>query len=182
MRSLSLLLIALFVGVPLRAQSGVVDVPLNGERQVTTSTAVTGLAAAFGSPSDPKVVFRLGPLTPGRRYEVTLTYDAGTEIGYAHSWVDGSPFGPDWGIFVGVGSETGSRPLPGKQEKFLFTVDPSSTSSFLFLVIRSTNRPFPLKVSLSAPTGVTNQSQDRWGYGYVTDFDSNRAAPFRLTR
>jgi hypothetical protein len=165
-----------------RAERPWIELPMNAERRTTTSASVTGLAPAYGAPSDPKAVFRLGPLTPGRRYEVTLTYDAGSDIGFAHAWVDGNPFGTDSQSFVGIGSGTGSRPLPDKQEKFLFTVDPASTSRFLFLVIRSTGKPFPLKVSLSAPTGVTRQSQDRWGYSHVTEFDTDRMAPFRLVR
>jgi hypothetical protein len=32
------------------------------------------------------------------------------------------------------------------------------------------------------PAGLTRDSQDRWGYYYVTDFDFDRTSPFLLTR
>ena len=164
----------------LGAQS-LVDLSVNGEKTVTTAP-MAGLPTALGTPSDPKVLFRLAPLQPGRRYEVTFTYDAGTDIGYSHAWIDGSPYGKDWHSFVGIGSGTGRQALMGKQEKFLFTVDSASTSRELYLALRS-GAPFTVKVGLTERlSGVTNQSKDRWGFYYVTDLDADRSAPFKLTR
>lgn len=168
------------LSMALGAQS-LVDLPVNGEKSVTTAP-MGGLPTALGAPSDPKVLFRLAPLQPGKRYEVTFTYDAGTDIGYSHAWIDGSPLGKDWLSFVGIGSGTGRQALAGKQEKFLFTVDPASTSRELYLALRS-SAPFTVRVGLTDHlSGVTNQSKDRWGFYYVTDLDADRSAPFKLTR
>ena len=159
-----------------------VEVPLNGSASARTAVLAAPVANAFGAAADPKTVFRLGPLAPGRRYEVIFTYDAGGDVGFAHSWVDGSPFGRDWHSFVGIGTGTGTRPMPGKEARFLFTVAPGSTSRHLFIVLR-TSQPFPVKVALTDRlSGLTPQSQDRWGYYYVTDFDADRTAPFLLKR
>ena len=160
-----------------------VDVPVNTEKAFSTVQGVTGLATAFGSPEEYYAVLRIAPLTPGVRYEATLTYDAGTDIGYSYSVVDGSPFGQDWASFVGIGTGTGTRELPGKQEKVLFTVDPQSTSNTLYLVLR-TNKPFNCRYGVSDRlTGVNPNSQDRWGYYYVSDYDADdRVPPILLKR
>ena len=164
------------------AHAQVVDVPLGGVRQVTTG-ALPNLPGTFGSANDPKALFRLGPLVPGKRYMVTLTYNEGTNIGFAHSWVDGNPLGKNWSSMTGIGSGTGSRMTQGKEDKFLFTVHPASTSNRLFLVLRSTGRPLEMKVSLGeAPAGLSRESKDARGYYNVTDFDFDRTAPFKLTR
>ncbi len=158
-----------------------VDVAVNSSKQASTVTAF-GLPSFFGASSDCHAVFRFAPLAAGKRYEVTLTYDAGTDIGYAHSWVDGDPMGQDYASFVGVGTGTGTRELKGKEDKFLFTVDPKSTSNVLYLVLRS-NKPWKLGVTLTdRSSGITRNSQDRWGYYYVTDFDFDRTSPFLLKR
>ena len=66
--------------------------------------------------------------------------------------------------------------------KFLFSADGASSSNVMYLVIRSTV-PWNLAVSLTDRlSGVTRNSQDRWGYYYVDDFDVSRASPFLLTR
>lgn len=158
-----------------------VDVAVNSSKQATTDTAF-GLPQFFGAASDYHAVFKLAPLAPGKRYEVTLTYDAGTDIGYGHSWVDGDPMGRDFASFVGIGTGTGTRELKGKEEKYLFSVDAKSTSNALYLVVRS-NKPWKLAVGLSdRPSNLTRNSQDRWGYYYVTDFDADKNAPFLLKR
>ena len=104
-----------------------VEVPMNGTRQADTVTGF-GLPSFFGSAAEYYAVFKLGPFAPGRRYEATLTFDAGTDIGYATAWVDGDPAGKDFASFVGIGTGTGTREMKGKEEKFLFTVDAKSTS------------------------------------------------------
>ncbi len=158
-----------------------IDVPVNSSGQATTVTGF-GLPQFFGAAGDYYAVFRFAPLVPGRRYEVTLAYDAGTDIGYGHSWVDGDPMGKDYVSFVGVGTGTGTREMKGKEEKYLFSVDAKSTSNALYLVVRS-NKPWKLAVSLSdRPSNLTRNSQDRWGYTYVTDFDADKNAPFLLKR
>jgi hypothetical protein len=97
-----------------------------------------------------------------------------TEIGYATAWVDGDPAGKDFASFVGNGT--------GPREKFLFTVDPKSTAAFLYLVVRS-NKPWRLGVGVSdRASSLTRDSQDTWGYYYVTDFDFDRTSPFLFTR
>ncbi len=158
------------------------DVPVNGSATATTTPDQPNLATAFGSASDPRMVYRLGPLAPGTRYSVGLVYDGGSDVGFAHSWVDGNPFGRDWHSFVGIGSGTGSRPMVGKTDVFQFTVAPGSTSRYVFLVMR-TGKPMPVKVNLQTGNlGLTTESKDRWGYFYVTDFDKDRTAPFLLKR
>ena len=165
-----------------QAQTGIVDLPPGGSAAVQTSVLSAPVATAFGAPSDPKAVFRLGPLAPGRRYPFTFTYDAGGDVGFSHAWVDGSPFGRDWHSFMGIGTGTGTRPMPGKEAKYLFSVDAGSTSRHLFIVLR-TSQPFPVKVALTdRPSGLTPQSQDRWGYHFVSDFDADRTSPFLLKR
>ena len=159
-----------------------VDVPVNSSKQTMTVTN-SGLPQSFGAASDYHAVFRFEPLAPGRRYVVTLAYDAGTDIGFGHSWVDGDPMGKDYASFVGIGSGTGTREIKGKEDKFLFTVDAKSTSSVLYLVVRSSGKPWKLAASLSeGVSGLSRNSQDKWGYYYVTDFDFDRTSPFLLTR
>jgi len=164
------------------AQSGFVDVPVNTEKTVTTARGLTGLPSGLGSAEDYMVILRIAPLRPGMKYEATLTYDAGSDIGYSHAWVDGSPFEKDWASFVGIGTGTGSRELRDKQEKFLFSINPQSTSSTLYLALRS-NKPFTFRFGVSDRlSGATPNSQDRWGYYFVQDFEANRASPFLLKR
>jgi len=163
------------------AAAGYVDVPVNGSRQADTATGA-GLPSFFGPSDYNHAVFRLGPFAAGKRYELTLTFDAGTDIGYGMSWVDGDPWGKDFASFVGIGTGTGTREMKGKESKFLFSVDAKSTASFLYLVV-SSNKPWKLTVGVSdRMTGKTRDSQDQWGYYYVTDFDVDRTSPFLLTR
>lgn len=159
----------------------VVDVPLNATRSVTTGGHPAGLPSFFGPGDYSCAIFRFTGLAPGQRYEATLSYESGTDIGYGHSWVDGNPFGRDYWSFTGIGTGTGSGPRREDHKKFLFTVDPQSSSRALYIVF-SSNRPMPLKVALQRPSGVTKDTQDRYGYYYVTDFDADRTAPFLLTR
>jgi hypothetical protein len=159
----------------------VVDVPLNATRSVTTGGHPAGLPSFFGPSDYSYAIFRFTGLTPGQRYQATLSYESGTDIGYGHSWVDGNPFGREYWSFTGIGTGTGSGPRRESQQTFLFTVDPTSSCGDLYLVLKS-NRPMALKVSLQPPSGVGKDSQDRYGYYYVTDFDADRTAPFLLKR
>ena len=150
-----------------------VEVPMNGSRQAET-VAGYGLPSYFGPADYHYAVFRLGPLSPGRRYEATLTFDAGTNIGYGTSWVDGDPSGKEYASFVGTGTGTGTREMISKEAKYLFTVDAKSTAPFLYLVV-SSNRPWKLGVSVTDRlSGANPSTQDKWGYYYVTDFDADR--------
>ena len=124
-----------------------VEVPMNGTRQADT-VAGFGLPSFFGPASDYYAVFKLGPFAPGKRFETTLTYDAGTDIGYAMAWVDGDPSGKDFASFVGIGTGTGTREMKGKESKFLFTVDAKSTAAFLYLVLRS-SKPWDITMALA---------------------------------
>ena len=181
-RYLSLLcMLFLFVSVvSVRAADPLIDLPLGSERAVTTAK-VAGLPSMFGGNDYFYSVFRLGKLVAGQRYEATLTYTSGTDIGYGHTWVDGNPFGKDFIHFVGIGSGTGTGPKREAQQKFLFTVHPQSASSVMYLVFR-THKPMPVKFALQRPSGVNNQSKDKHGYYYVTDFDADKNAPFLLKR
>ncbi|MDQ5984649.1 MAG: hypothetical protein CSYNP_00344 [Syntrophus sp. SKADARSKE-3] len=164
------------------AQDGIIDVPVNTGKTVTTALGLKGLPSGLGSADAYMAVLRISPLASGKKYEATLTYDAGTDIGYAHAWVDGNPFGKEWISFVGIGTGTGTREMRGKQDKFLFSIDPKSTSNTLYLVLR-TNKPFTFRFGVNDQlSGVTPNSQDRWGYYFVRDFDADRTAPFLLTR
>jgi hypothetical protein len=163
-------------------QGAWVDVPVNTEKAVTTARGLAGLPPSLGSAEDYRVVLRIAPLRPGMKYEATLTYNAGTDIGYSHAWVDGNPFEKDWASFVGIGTGTGTRELRDKQEKFLFSINPQSTSGTLYLALRS-NKPFTFRFGVSDRlSGATPNSQDRWGYYFVQDFDANRTSPFLLKR
>lgn len=158
------------------------DVQPGSVKSAMTQAGYSWMPGGFGGPNQLYALFRLGPLAAGQAYAVTLTYDAGTDIGYGHSWVDGDPAGKDYASLVGIGSGTGTRELKGKEDKFLFTVDPKSTSNLLYLLVR-TSQAWNLSVGLaSRPAGLTRDSQDRWGYYYVTDFDFDRTSPFLLTR
>jgi hypothetical protein len=153
-----------------------------GETRRADTARAAWMPSAFGSSTYHYIVFRLAPLAAGRRYEMTLTYDAGTDVSYALSWVDGDPAAADWRSFTGVGTSTGRQALPGKQEKYLFSVDAKSTSSAMYVVVRS-DVPWNLSLSLTdKPTGVTPASKDKWGFFYVNDFDADRTSPFLLTR
>lgn len=171
----------LAAGAPAFAQAGYVEVPLNRQVQVTTVQGVT-LPSSFGGPDSFYAVLRLGPLAAGTRYEFTLTFDAGTDMGWAVSWVDGDPGGNDWWSFVGTGTGTGTREMKGKEAKYLFSVDANSSAKELYLVIRS-HRQWDLSVALTDRlSGATPSTQDRWGYTYVDDFDASRTSPFLLQR
>ncbi len=179
---MALLFCVMGSGRAARAQSGVVDLAPGGSVSVQTAVLPTPVASAFGPQAHPKAVFRLGPLVPGRRYQLTFTYDAGGDVTFAHSWVDGDPFGRDWHSFVGIGTGTGTRPMLGKEAVFLFSVDRASTARTLQVVLR-TDVPFPVKARLTDPSpGLTPQTQDRWGYFFVSDFDADRTSPFLLKR
>lgn len=184
MRSLRILLLMLLT-VFFQAAGGwafePVDLSLGGARQVTTGTHPAGLPSFFGPSDHFYAIFRFSGLTPGQRYEATISFESGTDIGYGHSWVDGNPLGKDFWSFTGIGSGTGTGPRRESQQKYLFTVDPASSASVLYLVFRS-HKPMPVRVSLQRPSGVTRDSQDQWGYYYVTDFDADRTAPFLLKR
>jgi len=165
-----------------RAEGEFAALSLNSDKTITTAQGVKGLATALGSAEDYMAVFRVASLTPGRKYEATLTFDAGTDIGYGFSIIDGNPYTTDWFGFVGIGTGTGTRALPGKQEKYLFTIDPASTSKTLYVSLRS-NKPFTLKFGVSDQlSGATPNSQDQWGYYYVRDFDADKTSPFLLKR
>ncbi|MEI8225979.1 MAG: hypothetical protein WCG82_08625 [Bacteroidota bacterium] len=163
------------------AETGFVDVPVNSVKQTTTKTGL-GLPPSYGPPEHFYTVFRIFPLVPGKRYEATLTFDAGTDMGYAHNWQDGDPASRDSVSFVGIGTGSGSREMKNKEERFLFTVDPQSTANVLYVIMRS-HKPWNIRFSVTDRlSGVTRDSQDRWGYYYVTDFDFNKTSPFLLKR
>lgn len=163
------------------ARTGYVDTPVNSLQQVTTMTGV-GLPASYRGTGEYHAVFKIFPVVPGKRYEATLTYDAGTSIGYGISFVDGDPSQRESISFVGIGTGTGSRVMNGKEEKYLFSIHPQSTSNVLYVVVGS-HSPFNVRFSVTdSPTGVTKESKDRWGYLYVTDFHDRGTAPFLLTR
>jgi hypothetical protein len=170
--------------VPIRtaAQEACIDVPVNTGKTATTALGLQGLPSGLGSADTYMAVLRISPLSSGKKYEATLTYDGGTDIGYAHAWVDGNPLGKEWISFVGIGTGTGTREMRGKQDKFLFSIDPKSTSNALYLVLR-TSKPFTFRFGVNDRlSGVTPNSQDRWGYYFVRDFDADRTAPFLLKR
>ncbi len=174
-------LLFLCFGTPAAAERGFYDLPVNSSQDVTTVTGVK-LPSSFGPPEHYYAIFKIWPLVPGKRYEATLTFDAGTDIGYASSWIDGDPSGKDFASFVGIGTGTGTRVLKGKEEKFLFSVDPRSTSNVLRVLVRS-HKPWNVRFGITDnPSGVTPQSMDRWNYYYVRDFDADKTAPFLLQR
>ena len=184
MRSASVGLIGLLIACCLTTASwasGAVELPVGGVKAVSTGQRPAGLPNFFGPGDDSYTIFKLTGLAPGQRYEVTISFESGTDIGYGHAWVDGNPFDKDYWSFTGIGSGTGTGPKREGQQKFLFTVDPKSSCDLLYLVFRS-KRSMPLRVSLQRPSGVTRDSQDRYGYYYVTDFDLDRSAPFLLKR
>lgn len=163
------------------AALGPVAVAVGGEVNLLTVRGYA-LPNAFGGQERFHSVVRLGPLEPGRRYEFTLTYDAGDNIGYGVSWVDGNPLGSTYRNFVGTGTGTSTRNMPGYQEKSLFSIDAKSTSRYLYVVIGS-SVAWKCRIGLSGtPSGVTPESRNQWGYTYVSDFDASRYSPFLLER
>jgi hypothetical protein len=174
-------LVALCLGSPATAKTGFHDLQVNSALDITTVTGVK-LPSYFGASDEYYASFKIWPVVPGKRYEATLTYDAGTEIGYATAWIDGDPSTKEAQSFVGIGTGTGSRVLKEKEEKFLFSVDPGSTSNVFYVLVRS-HKPWNIRFAVTdSPSGVTNQSQDKWGYYYVKDFDADKNAPFLLKR
>lgn len=163
------------------APGSFVDVSLNSTKSTTTSAHPSGLPSFFGPKDHSYSLFRFVGLVPGQRYEATIAFESGTDIGYGHSWVDGNPFGTEYWSFTGIGSGTGTGPRRENRQTYLFTVAPGSSSRSLYLVFRS-HKPMPLKVSLRHPSGVTRESRDQYGYYFVTDFDADRTAPFLLKR
>ncbi len=163
------------------AASGYIEVAPGSEKKTVTA-AYLSMPNFFGGPDQLYAVYKLAPLAAGRKYEVTLTFDAGTDIGYAMAWVDGEPLGKDYASFLGTGTGTGTREMKGKKEKYRFTIDAKSTKTALYLIVRS-NKPFEHSIGITDRlTGVSPSSQDAWGYYYVSDFDESRYSPFLLTR
>jgi hypothetical protein len=159
-----------------------VDLTVGSMKPTQTAAGYTWMPTYLGGPDQLYAVIRMGPLSAGKSYAASLIFDAGTEIGYALAWMDGDPANRESYSFVGTGTGTGSRELKGKRETFLFAVDAKSTSNVLYLLIRS-NKPWNFSVELAnRPGGLSRDSQDQWGYYYVTDFTFNNAPPFLLTR
>lgn len=158
-----------------------VTIPLHASKTVTTAARPAKLPGMFGPNDYYYTLFKLTGLQPGQRYEATLGFESGTNIGYGHTWVDGNPLGNNFRHFTGIGTGTGSGPVRQSQQKFLFSTDPASTSREMYVVL-SSNRPLTVSFALDAPSGVTRETQDQWGYYYVTDFDADRTAPFLLQR
>lgn len=160
-----------------------VDLLPNMARRLLTASVFPSMPAYFGGPEGYYTVLRLAPLARGRRYELTLTYDAGTDMDFSSTWVDGDPLSRDFWSFANIEDTTGTRAIRNKQQKFLFRVDPDSSANTLHLVLRSSRR-WPVSVGLTdRPYGVlTRDSRDSWGELYVTDFDADGPGPFLLTR
>lgn len=175
------MVVFLAVAAALAAAPGPVNVAVGGEVSLTTVKGYP-LPGFFGGPDRFYSVVRLGPLEPGRRYEFTLTYDAGDNIGYGVSWEDGNPLESNYKHFLGTGTGTSTRVMPGYQEKSLFTVHPNSTSRYLYVVINS-SVAWKCRVGITATlSGATPASMNKWGYYFVNDFDANRYSPFLLER
>lgn len=185
MKILFISLLALCCTSTMIAQEQFLDIHINSEKSVTTSLGLIGLSESFGSPDEYKIILRISQLKPGQRYEATITYDAGPEnsIHYSHGWVDGNPYANNWHSFIAIATGTGDREAKkGKQDTFIFTIDPKSTSNTLYIPLRS-NKPFSFRFSITdSLTGVNPNSLDRWGETYVKDFDEIKAAPFILQR
>lgn len=163
------------------AQTALYDLPVNSSLSVTTIGGAN-LPKFFGPPEHYYAVFKIWPVVPGKRYEATLTFDAGDNTYYGMSWIDGDPWGKDYFNFVGIGTGTGTKHLPGKEAKFLFSIHPGSTSNVIYVLLRS-NQPWKIKFSVTDKlSGVNRGSMDKWGYYYVDDFDESKTSPFLLKR
>ncbi len=154
------------------------DLPVNSAKSIVTENAT--LPTGFGPRNQYYVVFRIGPVVPGKRYEATLGFQSGSDTGFGMAWVDGDPR-QKYASFLGIGSQTGTGQVRPMETKYLFSVDPRSTSDVLFLVIRS-DKPWNINMTMADRTTVTRDSRDRWGYYNVTDFDFDKNSPFLLTR
>ncbi len=165
-----------------KAATAYVEVAPGESKAALTAMAFPSMPNYFGGPDQLYAVFKLAPLAAGRRYAFTLTFDAGTDIGYGITWADGDPLGKDYASFLGTGTGTGTREMKGKKSVFLFTVDAASASRALYVILRS-NKPFAVEGGLAEGAGgLTRDSQDAWGYYFVSDFDVDRYSPFKLTR
>ncbi|HOL60112.1 MAG TPA: hypothetical protein PLT64_09670 [Syntrophales bacterium] len=159
------------------AKAGFYDLPVNTSVEVTTMTGVE-LPRFYGPPEHYYAIFKIWPVVPGKKYEATLTYDAGDDMGFGVSWIDGDPSGQDSYSFVGIGTGTGTKYMPGAEKKYIFSVSPESTSNVIYMLVRS-HRPWKIKFSVTDRlSGVTKNSQDKWGYYYVDEFPR----PFLLKR
>jgi hypothetical protein len=59
-------------------------------------------------------------------------------------------------------------------------VDGKSTSNALYVALRS-NKPFTFRIAVTdGLSGANPNSQDKWGYYFVKDFDVDRNSPFLL--
>jgi|GEM_PF-805733 len=161
----------------IEAKTGYYDLTVNSSINVTTLRDVE-ISRGYGPPDYYYAVFKIWPVTAGKRYEATLTYDAGDNIGFGVCWVDGDPSTKDHFSFVGIGTGTGTKYMPGVEKKYLFSISPESTSNVIYVVV-SSGKAWQIKFSVTdKPSGVTRESKDRWGYYYVEELDKDRNGNF----
>ncbi len=176
----AVVLLALICPAQAPAADGCYDLGVNSSLAVATITGIPDIPPGFGPRDQYYAFFRIGPVVSGKRYEATLGYESGSDTGFGMAWVDGDPK-QKYASFLGIGSQTGTGQVRPMETKYLFSIDPRSTSDVLFLVIRS-DKPWNIKMTVADRATVTRDSRDRWGFYNVTDFDFDKNSPFLLKR
>jgi hypothetical protein len=142
------------------------------------------LPAAFGDPAQNFLAVKITGLKKGVKYQATFTWEGNTGINYGMSWVDGNPFVQDWRNLGGIGSGTGTgeEARPGYETYQLFTTDPKSKKSVIYLVIRS-DKPWTISLSVApAKAGVNRDTKNNYGYYTVDDWTREDTVTFELTK
>jgi hypothetical protein len=66
-----------------------VEVQPGPAKNTVTQGGYSWMPSPFGGPDGHYAILHLKPLAAGKRYELSLTFNAGTDIGYSTAWVDG---------------------------------------------------------------------------------------------
>jgi hypothetical protein len=155
-----------------------------GDRAEYTTAPGLKLPSAFGDPAQNFLVVRITGLKKAVKYQAAFSWEGNTGINYGMTWVDGNPFVKDWRNLGGIGSGTGTGEelRPGYDTYQLFTTDPKSKKSVIYLVIRS-DKPWTISLSVSpAAAGISRETKNSYGYYAVDDWTNGDTVTFELTR
>lgn len=179
---MTLLLVCSIFAVPCFATEAMkpLDLDLDAKAVIRTVKGFS-LHSSFGGPDYYYAVIRIDGLAPGTLYEATITYEAGTGISYAMSWVSGNPLATTWRSLGGLGSGTGTgKSMPGYETKQIFVVGEESTEQVIYLVVRS-DKPWEIGFSITDTfSGVTRESKNKYGYFMLDDWTNGGKSVFLL--
>jgi len=142
--------VCLCIGSPAAARTGFHDLQVPSALDVTTVTGVK-LPSFFGAPDQHYAIFKIWPVVHGKRYEATLTFDAGTDIGYATSWGRRRPLGKGFLVLCRNRHGNGNKGPERKRRKIPVLHRPREH-------VERPLRPGPLPQALEHPLRRDRQS------------------------